>query len=164
MSDPPGWLPQTVSIDGNRSEVLTRLYQVFDADFRRGAPMFGGMPVRWDQQARPGSTYEAGFWHLISREDDSGVRHFDSRRAERLPWCRPVLEHGDDPAVLIWEERAGRRRPRAHVWLERWDYLLVLEAREIHGHFVWYLVTALCVDGPSQRRSLRKRYARNGPA
>lgn len=161
MSDSPVWLPPKAAVVGSRDQVIAALYRIFDADFRRSARQFRGVPVRWDQQVRAGSSYEAGFWHLISREDASGVRHFDPLRAERLPWCGPLLDHGDDPAVLVWDERAGRPRPRTHVWLESWDYLVVLELREVPDGVVWYLITALYVDGPNRRRGLRRRYVRN---
>lgn len=78
----------------------------------------------------------------------------DYRRAERLCWCRPLIEHADEPEVLSWEaDHQGR--VRSYLWLPEEDYVAVLAHRSSD---VVILVTAYHVDGDSTRRKLRRSY------
>ena len=67
MKEKPDWLPVIVSIDGVWELVLSRLYTIFDRDFKQLKPMFSAMQVWWDRRVLGGERYEEGFWHLISR-------------------------------------------------------------------------------------------------
>src|SRR5262245_44200164 len=98
MSPRPRWLPELIECGGQWEETLARLHAVFELDFMQGRPCFRGKRVWWDRRILPGETYSEGFWHLISRTDSgSGDRVPEFRRAERLCWCRPMLEHPDEP-------------------------------------------------------------------
>jgi hypothetical protein len=104
----------------------------------------------------PGERFEEGFWHLISRTDPlSKERIADYRRAERLCWCRPVIEHSDDPVIRCWDSNAEGKRVRSYLWLEPEDYVVVLEQRAVDTVF---LITAYHLDGESSRRKLRRSY------
>jgi hypothetical protein len=148
-------------VEGPVEEVLQRLYRRFLADFEESSCVFQGLPVRWDRALIPvsGHSHERGFWHLVSREDQKArVRRFDPRRAERLPWCAPLLTNADDAAVLVWQYREGHGRTRTYVWLRHWAYVVVLEAIAIRTDEVMQLVTAFHVDGPSTERAFRRKY------
>jgi len=154
----PAWLPKMISVDGIWEDVLARLYEVFDRDFNIGRPCLSGIPVWWDRRITDSSIYEEGFWHLISRNDErTGDRLLDPRRAERLPWCKPTLDHTDDSAVKLWDSLEGRRR-RTYVWLEHHDYVIVFKKRRQRIGEVAFLITAYHVDGPNRRESLRRKY------
>lgn len=155
----PAWLPALLSTNGEWDEIVDRLYRVFDATFTHGHPHLRGIPIWWDRHVAPGDQYEAAFWHLITRDDRStGERLLDPRRAERLCWCGPALQHADDASVLVWNYREQKRDVRTYVWLADWDYVIVLQMREKAMGPVYYLITAFHVDGSSRRRNLRRKY------
>lgn len=106
-----------------------------------------------------GEKYEEAFRHLITRDDAEHGRIPDFRRAERLPWCAPVLTHSGDPSVTSWRYWEGTRGVRQYLWLYQHDYVVVLEPRPHRGGIVLFLVTAYHVDGESSRRTLRRKYA-----
>ena len=160
MTPRPKWLPEIVSVNGEWKTVLARLYAIFDADFKQTRREFEGRPVWWDQKVLPGERYEEGFWHLITRVDETvGERLLDPRRAERLPWCGPTISRTRDAAVKVWDYREGSGRIRTYVWLENWDYVIILEKRPQRVGEVAFLITAYHVDGESRRRNLRGKYA-----
>jgi hypothetical protein len=159
----PLWLPDMESVEGPVEDVLRRLFKRFLADFDASECVFQGLPVRWDQATVDvaGRSYHRGFWHLVSREDQkTGLRRFDQRRAERLPWCAPLLTNAHDDSVLVWEYREGHGRLRTYVWLRHWSYVVVLEAISTRTGEVMQLVTAFHVDGSGTERGFRRKYDR----
>jgi len=160
----PSWLPPVVDCNGVWREVVAALYAIFMRDFTNGRPSFRGRPIWWDRRRDPGDSYEIGFWHLISRDDlQTGDRLPDFRRAERLPWCRPVLDHEADQAVLVWNADRGGGDVRTYLWLRDLDYVVVLQRRALRnrgvGRSVMFLVTAYHVDGDRTRKQLEGSYA-----
>ncbi len=161
MTHKPAWLPELVSVNGEWNQVLARLYRIFVADFKQTERIFEGQPVWWDRRILPSDRYEEGFWHLITKTDpDSNERLLDPRRAERLPWCGPTISHFQDSTVKVWDFREPSKRLRTYVWLEGWDYVIVLEKRQQRIGQVAYLITAFHVGGDSTRKSLQSKYER----
>jgi hypothetical protein len=156
MSAPPGWLPPMVSVDGTKEEIFARLYKIFERDFKAVTRTFRGMEVIWDSCVLPGDLYEEGFWHLVTKDySTTKDRLFDPRRSERLPWCGPVISNENDPCMKVWDYREGSGRVRTYIWLEPFDYTVILERKKVK---VTYLVTAFYVEGSSTKRSLQKKY------
>ena len=155
----PDWLPPLVSVNGEWTSIVIRLYAVFTADFKRKICVFQGCGVDWDRRVQPGDSYEEGFWHLITKKDErTNDRLLDPRRAERLPWCSPTIHHGTHSAVKTWEYLESGNRRRVYLWLEEWDYVVILEKRTRRNTTRYFLVTAFHVDGDSTRRSLTRKY------
>ena len=156
----PEWLPDIVSVGGQWNKVLKRLYCIFDRDFRRTGCFYEGQPVWWDQRKLDGSPYEEGFWHLITKFDHrERARLLDPRRAERLPWCKPSIANCSEPEIKVWDYREARGAVRTYIWLVGWDYVVVLERRELRGgRRVAHLITAFHVGGKQTRMSLQKKY------
>lgn len=152
----PDWLPAPIECSGDWNQTLKRLYAVFQRDFTSSPPKFRNKRLWWNRKVEAGELYPEGFWHLITRTDQkTGERLPDYRRAERLCWCRPVIEHADTAEVTLWDaDKQGR--VRTYLWLEPEDYVVVLENR---GADVAFLITAYYLDGESSRRSLRRSYA-----
>ena len=160
----PAWLPDLLSLTGNRQGVITALYEVFRRDFVIAQPTFQGQRIGWDRQTRVDGVHDDGFWHLVTRENTrTGERQIDDRRAERLPWCAPTLTHADDPEVRVWDYREGHGRLRTYMWLEVFDYVVVLESRNTRAGPVMVLVTAYHVDGERTRNQLGRKYAKRRP-
>jgi hypothetical protein len=159
MTEKPAWLPPLLLVDGLWDDVLSRLYEVFDTDFRRGKPQFNELPVWWNRRVLPGEKYEEGFWHLISRNDkETTERLFDPRRAERLPWCSTTIRNNGEDIVKVWDYKEAKGLRRTYLWLEAWDYVIVLEKRNHSVGKVAFLVTAFYVDGNSRKERLRAKY------
>jgi len=153
------WLPSMVSVEGTWFEMVSRLYGVFVSDIKEGRPCFETREVWWDRRILPGENYEEGFWHLITRtEHDSAERLLDNRRAERLPWCGPTIDNSDDVALRVWDYEEGTRKVRTYLWLEEFDYVIILEKQTKGFRSVAFLVTAFHVDGESRRQALRRKY------
>ena len=162
MTEKPHWLPAMLDLIGkSEEECLSILYEVFTRDFKNGRPLFCGLPVWWNRRILPQQHYEEGFWHLVSREErDTVNRRLDLPRAERLPWCKPVLTNSDANPIKVWNYLERGHRLRTYVWLEPWDYCVVLEHRNLSGKQIAWLITAFHVDGASRRRNLRRKFGR----
>ncbi len=66
-----------------------------------------------------------------------------------------MLEHPDEPEMTVWDAYASGRI-RIYLWLEKEDFVLVLEERDIATVI---LITAYHLDGEGSRRKLRRSYA-----
>jgi hypothetical protein len=158
----PSWLPHKVSVNGQWDRVLEMLYGIFVQDFIHSSPLFEGRMILWDDRILDGQ-YEEGFWHLITRDEyangkATGNRLFDPPRAERLPWCAPTINNSIDPAVRVWNYREGSGRLRTYLWLDQFDYVIVLEIWSQRRGEVAFLFTAHHVDGASTRKKLQNKY------
>ena len=155
----PTWLPSMVNVNGEWNRVVAMLYGIFDRDFRQSACFLEHTRVLWDQTKLDASPYEEGFWHLITQRDQAmGERLFDPERAKRLPWCRPTLENCRDPEVAVWDYQESSGKVRTYVWLERWDYVIILEKRPRWTNpSAAFLVTAFHVGGSGTKRKLRRK-------
>ena len=143
---------------GDWRETAERLYGVFRRDFILGRPHLGDRRVWHDRRILPGESYEEGFWHLVTRDDQqSGQRLPDMERAARLCWCRPVIEHAEAPEVTAWNAEHAGSKVRSYLWLGPQDYVVVLEPYRRRD--VAMLVTAYCADGPSVKRRLWRSFA-----
>jgi len=152
----PTWLPEMLRTDGDPKQVFSALYKMFEASFKQQRCTFQGLPVFWDRRVLEGE-YEEGFWHVITKTDQgTGERLFDPRRAERLSWCGPLLHNAHDNAVKVWDWRDGKGRIRTHIWLEEWDYVIILEKRR-DGRAA-LLITAYYVEGERTRKQLQSKY------
>jgi hypothetical protein len=158
----PEWLPACCATNGDWAEVVAALYAVFRRDIVDNPPRVDGCRVWWQQGMSDG--YEETFWHLITRDDAAtGDRLFDPRRAERLSWCGPILRHCNDPAITRWRYRESRGQIRLYLWLEPWDYVVVLEEKDGRGGRSYFLITAYHPDGEDRRRSLRRKHEKKEP-
>lgn len=161
----PGWLPELVDTNGSWDEILSRLYAVFESDFKNGKPRFNGLPVWWDRRRLDGDPHEEGFWHLVTRDDKTtGDRLLDTHRAQRLTWCRAVIGNSNDAEVLVFDYEEGSGRIRTYLWVHQHDYVVILEKVVRKKKAIAYLlVTAFCLDGPSRRQAMQKKYDNRQP-
>ena len=161
MSIKPDWLPPMISLDGIWDTVLCCLYEIFHTDFKQRKPRFGNLPVWWDKRILQGEKYEEGFWHLISRCDKkTKERLLEPRRAERLPWCCPTIENKDDCVVTVWDYQEAKGKMRTYLWLESWDYVVILEKRKLRIGTIAFLITAFHVDGNSRKEDLKDKHSK----
>ena len=167
----PKWLPETIPAGGDWDGFIRRAYEIFTRDFKESCPRHAGKMVWFDKRRfDPKDKYgfEEGFWHLTTKEEsfyDQATstrkkdRVHDPRRAERVPWCRPVLENADDSEVLLWKYREKQGEVRAYIWLRDHDYVVILRPWPTkHFQTVWMLVTAFYIDYRNTRNNLELKY------
>lgn len=154
MSDQPSWLPDLLSVDGEPQFIFERLHDVFTSTLRGNKQHLDGLPIRYDGRIDEFG-YEEGFWHLVTRGQGED-RYLDTRRAERLPWCAAVIGNVESEDVTRWDYREPSGRIRTYLWLEREDYVVIVE-RSRRGD-CYFLVTTYYVEGNSTRKRLAKKY------
>jgi hypothetical protein len=160
MIERPDWLPPMIRVNGDWKQVLAGLYTIFEKDFKQTKCKFGSAEVWWDRRILENECYEEGFWHLITRiNKKTKERLFDPRRAERLPWCAPVIANANDKRVKVWDFREGKGDIRSYLWLEELDYVVILTKRKLRFGDAIFLITAYYVDGDYQRRVLQRKYS-----
>jgi hypothetical protein len=158
----PAWLPPILSVDGDWNETLQELYEVFCDSIKNGNLRYGSLLVWWDRTILPGDSYEEGFWHVIQATDRSdGYRKLDPRRAEKLTWLSPMIQNCSQAEVSCWVDAEGSKWPRTFLWLEEFDYMVVLEKRKVtfkgQKRDIMRLITAYCTDDPRTREKLKRR-------
>jgi hypothetical protein len=159
MSSKPEWLPEIISVSGDWKEVLKNLYNIFNNDFIIGKPKLNHRQIFWNRDKKNGDEYEMGFWHLVEKEyPDSEERLFDPRRAERLPWCAPMIKNCNDSNIKLWEYKESGKKINIYLWLENFNYVVIFNKKVIRLCEVAFLLTAFYVDGDSKKRNLNKKY------
>lgn len=160
----PSWLPEEINLDGDWNVAVNRLYQIFGQDVLRGGLTYKGISIELDRR-KIDSPYEESFWHVITQtEQRSGDRLPDFRRAERLPWFAPIIRNVTAPEVKCWRNAEGKDRYAVYFWLEKFDYVIILELREKPGKPKRVaLRTAYHVGGASTRGKLAQRWTNRTP-
>ena len=164
MPDRPEWLPDILCVDGEYRQVVAALYEVFQRDIKTSRLTLAGSQVWWDRRVLPGETYEEGFWHLITRKNwKTGQREHDPRRAERLSWCAPAIQHCSEPVVKLWDYEESDGKIRTYLWLEDFHYVILFEKRMQKKGPVAFMVTAYYVDNDGTRKSFQRKYEKRRP-
>ena len=154
----PNFLPPLLGLSGVWEQALKALYAVFVNDFKANPPRHCGLRINYDTRVLPdGHGKEEGFWHVISKQDYSttGERLIDFRRAERLPWARPLMESDRRVELKVFDYNHGPRDKgiRRYIWLEGFNYVLILQRKK--NRFFW--ITAYYVSRRGGK-DLAKRY------
>lgn len=155
MTSQAGWLPPLIllgSFGGDWDRYFADVYEGFLRNHVRYSPRFRGQELRLKRHPVIEGK-EATFWHLISEGMREEERIPDIRRCERILWPRQIMEHADDPTVMVWENRRGTET-RTLLWLEEEDYLVVLAERGGYK-LLW---TAYLVPQAHRRAKLRKEH------
>lgn len=151
----PDWLPSKIVYTGNWTIFSNVAYTVFKRDWLvKPRPEFDGLVVLPNKSIVEGGR-EEGFWHLITRKDaKDGERYPEIKRAEKLTWARPVVEHRGDPGVTVFDYEEGNGRIRSYIWAQAFDYVVILEKKQR----VAFLITAYDVDNDATRKDLERKY------
>lgn len=152
-SSTPDWLEPLARLEdfeGDAAKYLEHVFSLFTRDFITATPVFKGKKVFFDKHDNDGKP--AAFVH-ITTEDNRATkqRELSLRRCERIAWIKAIIEHANDPVVLVWEkeQRTTKRRDvRTYLFLEQEDFLVILQEIK-YGH---YMITAIYVDNPNQKR------------
>ena len=146
MIDQPDFLPPMISLDGSYEEIIESLYEVFRNDFIQNRAKHLGRDVAYNGVINQFSQGKVeGFWHVITRDDSTRRdRLIDYRRAERLPWARPLMEkpYNNEIRFFFYDEGDSRKGIRHYIWLENHKYVVILQRKK--SHYIW--VTAFYVE------------------
>lgn len=159
MPDKPDWLPDIICIDiykGNWEKYLKEIYRIFRRDLIENPPNYESRKVCILANPKIDGK-ECGFWHIISEGKVEENRTPDLRRCERINWPKPIIINCKDPSILIWEinsKRKGHKDKRVCVWLEKFNYIIVLGKRNKY----FLLLTAYPTDRKHTQRKLRKQF------
>ena len=153
----PSWLPEMFNLSGDWQTIIETLYDVFKRDFIDKKTFFDDREIWWNRKLD--KSYPIGFWHLVEKENKQAEeRQYDPRRAERLPWCSPVITNNGKPEIKVWDYDEGRGKINTYIWLENLDYLVVVHKKDIKSVLkVAFLVTAFYVK-PRTKRNLYRKY------
>jgi hypothetical protein len=160
MNELPESLPPILNLSGlSWEEVLALLYSVFEKDFKVHRTKHCGKRVMYDSRKLPdGQGKEEGFWHVISTTDkQTKVRLIDYRRAERLPWARPMMEQDNDLQLKVFDYDHGTKDLgiRRYICLEDYSYVIILKQKK--KRFFW--ITAYYIEKQWSRDKIAKRFA-----
>lgn len=165
----PDWLPEPIDTNGSWDEILGRLWAVFDSQISRNL-FLNGRPIWHDDRLSDGKP--GGFWHVTHRDDwvydprrraNVKQRNFDSGRSACLSWLRPILENTHREEVFVWDYREDDGKMATYVWLERFDYVIILGHYESRRGLVYRIITAFVTDYPRKRDQLREKYENREP-
>ena len=156
------WLPNELSLlSGNLEDDYDKLFKIFKHDFIETQLYFHGEKIVYQEAIdhnTPGE-YPHGFTHLITRKN-GGQRIIDYGRATKLPWVRAIIEHSNDPAIVIIKKTQSSEKyvlvDNTYLWLENHDFLVVL--RHITKGFYQgqMLITAYVITESYERKRLYK--------
>ncbi len=159
MADLPEWLGPLARLEDCKDgaeKYVEYVFSFFKRDFIDSTPMFKGKRVGFDKNDDGGRP--VGFTHITTEEDRaSKKRELSMRRCERIGWIKAIIEHSDDPAILLWEKEhfaSKRITNRFYLFLECDNFVVILEEKK-KGYF---MITAIFVDNPSQREKHLKAY------
>ena len=158
MTATPNFLPPILDLQGTWEEILGRLYAVFSRDFKSSKVKHRGMRIIYNGRVMSdGHGKEEGFWHVVSKQEQRSVeRLIDYRRAERLPWARPMMESPERVEIKVFDYDHGVKDTgvRRYIWLAEYDYVLILQKKK--KALFW--VTAYYVGTERGRKDLTRRY------
>lgn len=152
------FLPEKSYLDGSFDVIYEKLYRIFEADLIDKPLHYKGRRVQFDKR-KIDSPYEEGFWHITTRGKTERIP--DYKRAKRIAWLRPLIEHSNDRRLYKWIEddtdRRGYRTEKTHIWYREGKYLVVISDTPDRPRD-YFLVTAFYVTGSRNEEYYLKRY------
>jgi len=163
MCKQPDFLPPMINLDGSYEEIIERLYAVFRKDFIENRAKHLGRDVAFNGVINEFNQGKVeGFWHVITRDNSNKTnRLIDYRRAERLPWSKPLMEnpHHKEIKFFFYDEGVSRKGIRHYIWFENGTYLVILKRRK----YDYYWITSFHVDDWRRKYFQKKFENRIGP-
>ncbi len=120
--------------NGDSRKFLDSIYGIFRAQFGGSLKLCGTL-VKCSWHMEDG--YPKGFWHIVSSQGEN-ERELDMRRAERVSWCREMIDLACHEAIKCWRTTKNKQE-RLHLWSPDDDYVVILGVNKDH----FFLVTAI---------------------
>lgn len=124
---------------------LYKMYGVYLKDIVNNPLIVNGKSVKYNNGSSRHPVCQGKhltFEHIITRESKySGKRNFDSDRANKLHWIRPIIESVDDHRILYFEKIHDGNN-QLFYWYKAKGFLIIL--REVKPDLI--LITSFSVD------------------
>jgi hypothetical protein len=125
-----------LSFDEPTPEQVFKMYGIFLNDFVKSSFYLKGKQVKHNKA--PSNHYNhlfrnknETFVHLITRESKiKKMRDFDSQRANRIHWIKPILENANDKRIWYFERHNTNNEMCEYYWYESRDFLVILKRIE----------------------------------
>jgi|GEM_PF-5669529 len=152
----PAWVPDRLQESDLQIE---KLYEFFQKCFIKEKLKLDGHNV-YCVETVDENGYAMSFNHIITKEKirGAGERLFDKQRASRLLWCPAIIKNANKREVKSWFYREGKKSIRRYLWLEKLNYVVILQKKTKSNLTVYYLVTAFYITGSSTKRNLQRKY------
>lgn len=149
----PDWLPPKIILNGaTTQDDYSTLYAVFTRDLLNSTLSIDGYDVFLDMSKDEYLTnYERSFTHMVTRRNGSNIRVIDYKRAEKLPWVRPVIDNYQAVEVTsFWFDHPTEEV--LYLWLRDYDFVVILKWLKSRSRKGKILVTAYSVDKGERRK------------
>jgi hypothetical protein len=142
------WLPEIIECKNfsEWNEYLDGLYKIFQKDFVEDKIFFEGKQVNYRRAPKDGK-YENAFIHLTHNDElhnskDPNDRVPDPKRAARIGWNKPIIEHypcnescENCEKILYFEEYNGKN-VKAYFLFKDVRFLVIIEKRKKYNLFL----------------------------
>jgi hypothetical protein len=163
MSQLPSFIPSKLNLSGDWNKDVPVLYNVFKHDFIGKNILFKNLKLIYDKRLTHDNKEEC-FWHLVTADHQSSTYIPDYKRAERLPWAKPIIDNYQKVEIKAWDYREGSSNVRIYLWLENYDYAVILEKQTRKRSNLIVLITAFYVETWKKRDLLRRYRLRINPS
>jgi hypothetical protein len=138
----------------NENKKIDYLYDIFKNDFIKNSVHLNNTiyidPKTHDNQ----DNKENIFWHIITRKD-RGRRIFDTQRACRIKWIKPIILNFSDDKIKLFYYYEDNRKIRLYLWAYEYDFVVILQKL---GNISSYLVTSFYIDNQRKRDIFQKKF------
>jgi len=138
----------------NETQKIELLYEIFKNDFIDN-PTYLNQTIFIDPKSHDKTDdKEKIFWHIITRKE-RGRRRFDSDRACRIKWIKPIILNYNHSKIKFFYYFEDNRKIRLYLWAYDEDFVVILQKL---GNSSSYLVTSFYIDNDNKRNKLQKKY------
>jgi hypothetical protein len=138
----------------DENQKIEYLYEIFKNDFINNSVYLNDTiyidPKTHDKQDEK----ENIFWHIITRKD-RGKRRFDTPRACRIRWIKPIILNFLDDKIKLFYYYEDNRKIRLYLWAFEYDFVVILQKL---GNTSSYLVTSFYIDNQRKRDIFQKKF------
>jgi hypothetical protein len=154
------WLPELYEKEEkySLSDYIQNVYHLFYNDFLQNETHFKGCKIGMKKTPYKDGK-EGTFWHIITKGQDEWNRSVDLERCKRIKWPKAVIVNHESSEVKLYIREIGGKK-RIHLWLEKYDYVVVLQENldKKENRSYYLLWTAFIIDNEHTRRKTSKHY------
>ena len=126
------WLPNIIeyaSFNGEYQKFFDETYRKLIDDFYKEHVFLDKRPVHLLPDEADDGRLKI-YWHIGGDDGNSLNKELDTRRIEKIPWIKAIIENYMAPEVRVWRVDA-KGGTRLCLWLTSEDYIVVLKERRL---------------------------------
>ena len=156
MTSNLSWLPELVLPDREQSlkQYISVVHSIYIELYVHRNLYLENTPIHLKRLPYRGE-FDSTFYHLVSSSEDhfEDNRDIDIERCKRIRWPRSILDNSSDSMIKVWTNKR-KGKTRTLLWLESFDFLVVLEKRKDY-YLLW---TAYITDHDHTRKKLSEEF------